>query len=364
MFTLRSFFLFRLERLDAHRALALARMVFLLLVMVIAATEAFASGESISSRLGRAAYFAASNKNAAFPIRVADGHFSLLLVDLSSKKLRKIGFKNYDLLSPYFSPDGTRLLFTRRAAGQNGSELIVCDTDSLACKSILKNEGNISFPVEIGDGRILYVVSPYVVGFDGRGRYSRNDFWLFEGGSGPRKLTDMQLYQISSIGVTADFVYFSASGPRPNNPVIPPENPDAPKQSDIFKLPFDSVQGKIQAPPSVLTPLFLVDGKAQCPAVSSDGSVVAFLRTRDTGNYHYDLVVRDENGQKEKVIPSGGMGFSRPVVVGHAVYANEIDISQYSIQAVAPGERIAKRIMSITDASIESTDLIELSIAR
>jgi WD40-like Beta Propeller Repeat len=348
-------------RLDAY---SFARAAVLLL-LVVELTNSSAKAEGIPSRLNRAAYFAASGKNAAFPVKGSDGHLALLFVDLQSDKLRKLGIKGSDLLSPYLSADGARLFFTRHPDGQTGSELIRCDTVSFACKSLLRSEGRISTPIEIEDRRILYVSSLYHVGLDRKGRYSRNDFWLFDEVSGPRKLTDMKLYQISSISVTNDSVYFSAYGPAPEHPAVPKEDPDAPRQSDIFKLPFDPVQGKIQSPSHVLTPLFLAEGKARSPAVSSDGSFIAFLRTRlGIGNYRYELVVRDEDSHTERLIPTNGLGFSRPVVVDHSVYTNSIDISRYSIQFVVAGQQEPKLVADIDDLSIDSLDLMELSIEQ
>jgi hypothetical protein len=336
-----------------------------LLLLVVEVMNSSASAEALRSRLNRAAYFAASGKNAAFPVKSNDGHLALLFVDLKSEKLRKLGIKGSDLLSPYLSADGARLLFTRHPDGQTGSELIRCDTVSFACKSLLRSEGRISTPIEIEDRRILYVSSLYHVGLDRKGRYNRNDFWLFDAAAGPRKLTDMQLDQISSISVTKDSVYFSAYGPAPEHPAVPKEDPDAPRQSDIFKLPFDPVQGKIQSPSHVLTPLFLAVGKARSTSVSSDGSFIAFLWTRlGIGNYRYELVVRDENNHTERLIPSNGLGFSRPVVVDHSVYANSIDISRYSIQLVDAEQQEPKLVADIDDVSIDSLDLMELSIGQ
>jgi Tol biopolymer transport system component len=173
----------------------------------------------------------------------------------------------------------------------------------------------------------------------------------------------MQLYQLSSISVSSDAVYFSAVGPRPNNPAIPPYDPSADSQSDIFKLPFDPLQGRIQDPTQTLQPLFLAAGIARSPFVAPDGSVIAYLRTRtDIGNYQYDLVVRNEADRTERRITSAGLGFSRPVVVDRSAYANLIHPDQYWIQVAPPGQQDMKRLVAITDASIDSAHDIELSI--
>jgi len=107
------------------------------------------------------------------------------------------------------SPDGTRLLLARQRFKERWQQLLSCDLHSFVCKSIVKSEGSIGSPVEITGGRVLYVSSPYDVGYDGRGRYALNDFWIVGQSGMPRQLTHMILYQLNSVSVANGEVYFS-----------------------------------------------------------------------------------------------------------------------------------------------------------
>jgi hypothetical protein len=130
-------------------ARAAVRVLFGICIIV---TDSAANAESFSSRLNRAAYFAASTKNAAFPVRSSDGRLALLLVDFESGKFKKLVIKGSSILSPYLSVDGARMLFVRHPDNQQGSELVSCDIDRLSCNSVLRSEGSIGFPIEIGGG--------------------------------------------------------------------------------------------------------------------------------------------------------------------------------------------------------------------
>lgn len=324
------------------------------------------SAETIQGRLDRAAYFAASKKNASFPVRGVDGRLSLVLVDFESGKSRKLGVKSSDVLSPYLSSDGSRLLFAVHPAGQPGSELVSCETQNFVCTSLFKSDGRISSPVEYANGGILFVYSPYNVGFDGKGRYNRNDVWLLDSLGKAQKLTDLGLYQISSINIADGALFFSGYGPGPNNPSIPKPDPDASEQSDIYALPLSAQPAAVPRPSKTLTPLFLKEnGKARSPAVSADGTVLAYLRTPlNIGNYKYDLIVRNGHTGSEIELKSTGLGFSRPVAVERSIYANVIDAQGYSIQYFDWAEPRMRQVAALTDAEINLLDSLDLKIIQ
>jgi len=340
---------------DAYAFVSLAfRILFGISIVMTSIT---ANAQSRSDRLNLAAYFAASTRNAAFPVKDSKGSLAILLVNFETGKRKKLGIRGSHLLSPYLSPDRKRLLFVRHPFGEGGREIVSCDTESLLCRSVLKSDGSISSPVEISDGRILYVESPKVPGLKGDARYHRNDFWLLDQAGRALQLTNMRLYQISSIGVTENAVYFSAYGPPRDNPIIPKYDPDLSKQSEIFKLPFDRALGKIESPSRPLEPLFLDYGISQSPSVSPDGSLIAYLRTTNLGNYRYDLVIEDQGSHETRLITAAGFGFSRPAVVGKSVYANLINEDRHWIQVAEPGQRTMKRLAEVTDASINSVEI-------
>jgi hypothetical protein len=57
-------------------------------------TSVTANAESPSHRLNRAAYFAASTRNAAFPVRDSRGSLAIFLVDFETGKRKKLGIMN------------------------------------------------------------------------------------------------------------------------------------------------------------------------------------------------------------------------------------------------------------------------------
>jgi hypothetical protein len=230
---------------------------------------------------------------------------------------------------------------------------VSCETATLTCRTILRSTGSIQSEIEISGGRILYVSSPYVKRSDGRIRLTHNDIWIFDPATGSRRLTDFELYELHSLSVSANEIYFSAYGPRREKPVIPRPEPDANQQSNIFRLSFDPAKGTIETPSEMLTPLFASAGIATQSSVSADGSLIAFLRTRTGINpYHYDLVLADQDSQSERLIETSGMGFSRPVIIGHDIYASITKEDRVLIRVDRPGVPDMKLLADIDGPSI------------
>jgi Tol biopolymer transport system component len=222
-----------------------------------AAPTSPAGTSSSLDRWNRGFVLAASVRNAAVLVRTSrTDNMQLLLVDFATGKRIRLKSERSHLLSPYLSPDGTRLLFSRQPLDHQGHELLSCETATLTCRMILKSTGSIHSAIEISGGRILYVSSPYFKRFDGRIRLSHNDIWIFDSTNGPRQLTEFKLYELGSLSVTDSEIYFSATGPSRDRPVIPKYEPDANQQSNIFRLPFNVEKGTIETPSETLTPLF------------------------------------------------------------------------------------------------------------
>jgi hypothetical protein len=145
--------------------------------------------------------------------------------------------------------------------------------------------------------------------------------------------------------------------------VIPEYDPDSNRQSNIFRLPFDPETGAISAPSEMLTPLFASAGIATRPSASADGSLIAFLRTRMGINpYHYELVIADQTGHGERLITSSGMGFSRPMIIGHDVYSSVTREDRMLIRVDRANEPVMKLLAEIDDASVASAETVELKI--
>jgi hypothetical protein len=299
--------------------------------------------------------------NAAFPVRSSDYRLVLLFVDFKTGQRVKLGASDSHLLSPHLSVDGARLLFVRQLFRRGGFELISCETSNFDCHRVLKTEQSIESPIDLTGERILYVSSPYVVAPDGRGRFSRNDFWIVDHVGKSRKLTNFQLYQIRSVSASEHSLYFSAEGEGHGRRIFPKQDPLAKEDSSIFVLPFDEERGSISEPNDVLHSLFSAGGRATNPAVSRDGLIIAFLRTpAGLTNYRCDLVVR-RNGV-ERRFESSAWGFSQPVVVGADVLTNEITSDRHVIKRATADETALKTIVSIFDSSFDSTTAIDLKI--
>jgi hypothetical protein len=316
-------------------------------------------------RWNRSFTFAASSRNAVILTRFnTTDTMKLLLVDFETGKRVRLKSERSRLSSPYLSPDGTRLLFSRVQLGhQPGYELVSCNTAAFACRTILRSSGSIHSAIEISEGRILYVSSPYYKGYNGQFRLNRNDIWIFDPATGPRQLTDFRLYELDSLSVADGEIYFSAEGPARDRLIIPKYQPMDDRQSSIYRLPFDSAKGTIDIPSGTIAPLFAESGIAMRPSVSSDGALIAFLRTR-TGisPYRYDLVIADQTRHSERTVLATGLGFSRPVVIGHDVYAGVTRDDRVSILVDRPGEPSMKLLADIDDASIGVAETIELKI--
>lgn len=321
------------------------------------------SGGSFLERWNRAFHFAASTRNSALLVRPNSGdNMQILLVDFTSGKRTRLKSERAHLMSPYLSPDGTRLLFSRQHLDRQDHELVSCDTGTLNCRQVLTSPGSIHSAIQIYGGRILYVSSPYVKGLDGRIRLSRNDIWIFDPATGPRQLTNFRLYQLHSLSVSNNHLYFSALGPSRDTPVIPKYEPNANQQSDIFRLPFDPETGTIDIPHEMMEPLFLSAGIATHPSASADGSLVGFLRTRTGINpYHYDLVIADLDSRNERLNEASGIGSSRPVIIEHDVYTSVTKDDRVLIRVSRPGAA-TELIAEIDDASIANADTVELKI--
>jgi Tol biopolymer transport system component len=320
-------------------------------------------GTNSQDRWIRSFYLAASVRNAVVLVRPrTTDNMQLLLVDFETGKRTRLKSDRSHLLSPYLSPDGARLLFSREPRDQQAHELVSCETATLVCHTVLRSTGSIHSAIEISGGRILYVSSPYVKGFDGRIRLSHHDIWLYDPATGPRQLTDFQLYELHSLSVTANEIYFSAWGPRREKPVTPnPEMND--RQSNIFRLPFDPEKGTIDVPAEMMTPLFASSGISAYPTASADGSLIAFLRTRTGINpYRYNLVIADQNTHGERLIETSDTGFSRPVVIDHDVYASITSDNSVLIRVDRPGEPSMELLADLDDASVVATETIELKI--
>jgi hypothetical protein len=346
----------------------LAVTLVVLLGLAVAALERFVESPLAPSyaaishgpRRDLASYLAASTRNVAFAVSDSNGHIALLFVDLPTGKVTKLSSKAANLLYPHLSPDGTRLLLVSHSTGRLGYRLISCETVTFVCQDIIKESESIVAPTELPNGRILYSSSPYTIDSKGRGRYAGHDFWLTDVSGHARKLTDLKFYELSSISVGGGKVYFSASGVIGKRKILPRQDPLAAERSNIFRMPFDFVAGSIDIPEDgVLFPLFAAGGLAMQPSVSPDGQIISFLRTKtNIGTYRYGVVVLNQRNQTMRRFETEGLSFSRPVVVGETVVANDILPDRYVIKRLSLDGVLMEPVATISD----HTSLTEIEI--
>lgn len=139
-------------------AVVLAAIIGLWLLAGLIIPWFYWGSEPRRGKQNRAQELAASAKNAAVVIRPNDRETQILLIDFATGIQTRLGSRQYDLSTPYLSPDGQRILLVRRPVGTiEESELLSCDTAGLTSKNVLKNKGSIHSQVELPGGRILYV---------------------------------------------------------------------------------------------------------------------------------------------------------------------------------------------------------------
>jgi hypothetical protein len=309
-------------------------------------------------------FFTASSRQAAFPVAASGGGgVELIVVDLETGTPKRLTSRGAKLLSPSFSSDGERLLVVRLRNDTAEYELLSCATVEYVCRRWLSTKDSINSPTEVSADKIVYVSSPRKQIAGVRSQYLQHDLWMLEKDRPPRQLTDVQFGEMNWLSATSSSIYFSAIGPRRGKEIIPKFAPLASVDSDIFKLSFAVGEARIELPKDQLTPLFLARGRSTAASIARDQSVAAFLRTESRrGGYRYDLVVVDLKTQRENLIESTGLGFSRPAVVDQTIVAREIFDDRYVISRLRLGDSFAEPIAELTDASIAVAGLTEIRI--
>jgi|1185.fasta_scaffold29792_1 hypothetical protein len=313
-------------------------------------------------RLTLGFFFTASQHLAAFPVRVSGTEIDVMLIDLESGARIKLASKGFNLLSPSLSNDGERILLVRNSSQTGEYALLSCVIANFSCRRLVESKASINSPTEICPGTILYVSSPRKVLPGVRSQYQQHDLWILGKDESPRQLTDFRFFEMDWLSPTSGSIFFSAMGPR-DKQTIPKFAPLASSDSDIFRLTFNPAQCLVEQAAATLTPLFLGNGRSTAATVAGDETIAALLRTETrVGGYRYDLVIMDLLAQGSRVFESSGLGFSRPALVDRTVVVREIFDDRYVISRLPLGDPTIKPIAEITDASIASTQVIEIQV--
>jgi hypothetical protein len=334
---------------------------FALLFVRISGATAETSG-SRYERFATGFFFTASARQAAFPVPAEKGRVDVVIVDLRSGDRKRLSSADSNLLTPFLSEDGERLLLVR--LNRTGTyELLSCTTTTFVCRVETSGDSSINSPIVVGTNNILYISSPIRTVPGARSRYPLHDMWILDGGGPPRQVTQLQFFEMNWLSVAGGSVYFSAMGPRPDKQVIPKFEPVAMNTSDIFKLSFDALHGTVQVPDRQLAPLFNWGGRSTAASVAQNESIAAFLSTRNqVGGYRYDLVVADLRNGGIRTIESTGRGFSRPVLIDGVVLVKEIFDDRYVIGRLAWNDFKIVPLVEVNDSAISATEITEIKI--
>ncbi len=308
----------------------------------------YASFRSATSGVDRAtqerfqsihAGFTASEKSVAFPVPLGNGASGLILVSPETDQASLISTTGYSHWSPQFSSDGERLIFVRAAAANGERELVTCEIKSWQCSILFRTPNQLTAPVDVGNGYVLFAANQLREGDDARMR--RFDIFAVRKGQQPARLTNYEMYEVQSLSVAKDKIVFGADGKRGFEPSsCPPQDSLKCDKSDIYALDFDPQQVAVLNKPALLKPLFSVLGYSTRPVVSPDGKRVAFKNTNRQGSpWRYSTVIASTNGVVDGGVPVQGYAFSTGAFVGDWLFVNEVFEDHYRVMRIDLGTK-------------------------
>jgi hypothetical protein len=289
--------------------------------------------------------FTASSELAAFQVPISLTENGLVLIHRAGRRAAIIAGEGHTYWSPRFSDDGERLVFAHARAGHAEQELISCAVSDWHCTLLLRSPNSILSPVDIGDGKVLFALG-YPVVRDGKvSRYRRYDFHIVAPGRQPVRMTHFEFLSLHAISVGKTRIYFQAIGGKSESKSASCSDPNKCSSSEIFSLDLDREADRILNPPDRLKPAIMVDGISVKPAVSADGTRLAFLNTSlEKFTFRYNLKVSGADGEPLKTVPVTGIGFSAGAFAGETLLVNELFKDRYRISAF---DRDLNRIDSI-----------------
>ena len=145
-------------------------------------------------------------------------------------------------------------------------------------------------------------------------------------------MTGFDLIGLHAISVGKDKVTFSAVGGKSQSTTASCTDPIKCDSSEIFSLDLDRDADRILNPPDKLKPAIMVEGLSIHPAISADGTRLAFLNTDRKGNpWRYNLKVAGANGDLPQTIEVSGIAFSAAAFVGETLLVNELFKDHYRV---------------------------------
>jgi TolB protein len=217
-------------------------------------------------------HLAPGGRQILYQAHLKDRSIELRMTDLETKKTSTI-FKtapNYPLnfqLSPTFSPDGKRIVFSDRTNGN--SEIFIINADGSGLQNLTNDSLLDTTPVFSPDGNEII----FVRDFYGKSHLYRMNL----DGTGQRRLTEKEAYELTP-EFSPDGLSLAFAADR--------ENADS-RGLDIFLLDFKNPNEEKR-----LTERRFHDAS---PAFSPDGQRIAFASNAD-GNYEIYLMNADGTG--------------------------------------------------------------------
>ncbi len=240
-------------------------------------------------------------------------------------------------------------------------ELFKCNIQESTCSQVFEIKKSISNPIELGNGRLLFVASaPHAAGDPfspniKRLQFSGNDFYIREKGGEIKQISDADFHSLSRVSFTGNSLVFSGdlSGTSPYRDFeIRGYAPDG--ESKIYKIPFDSFQEKIEFNKDSFVPILKIGNRYDTkPSMISDLPLIVFLSAvsyKDKRGWNYEIILYDF--EKKKIIkrlkPKSPQSFSSPILtkkgtVRYGEFYRGI-ISLHEFDMITSKQRLVKSI--------------------
>jgi hypothetical protein len=210
------------------------------------------------------------------------------------------------------------------------------------CKRIAEVDGIVRSPVEVNERTILYAMPLPKMG---------EDFYAATRGLPPMRVTqNLHAGAVNAVSVSEDKITFQAYFHDKTPSIV------APARSEIYQLPFDVQNLKVEIPPK-FEAIVLLDGLSVKPAASADGTHLAFLHTvTGKGKYHYKLALGDLVTGAHRIVEVAGKMISLPAFVGDKVSFIELFDDRYELYDYDPATSQKQKVTDIPFSAIKRAE--------
>ena len=357
----------------------------ILLVAVAAAVALVAAGWIWKSKMPSdpiySASFDADDRYFSLTFRVGGGKLGSLVYDADTQQFYSIqskipsvhfGVRSQKLskLRPgqiYVTRYEAQLLKNVRPGGEAARKLYRCDLAVQSCTEVFSSKMNISYPIELGNGELLFVGSkpnhhPYKKDENSFLGYTSHDFYYRTRNGSVHRLTEGDFYQLASVSLAKRALYFTGFGGY-EQLVKKQGGSKLFWKSDILRLPFDASHHKVHVSERDVLPYFYGGSEYDTkPAISDAANYFAYLggtHIEGRSGYYYKLFVEELNTGDVvfEAMPRDNQSFYGPAIVGaHTVrFAENYDGVLYFFEAdLLSGQ--SKQVASIELSALASPE--------